>query len=178
MSQVKFGRYAAGLACVLVFGLGGELAEAVKMKDDPNGFNGYVWEAALSKYPAMKLLKDLGSTDFVAKAGVYEIPGETVTLAGVTLTDVRYRFLDEQLESILLHFEGIENRDKLMQWLEEQYGKIPVHERRKATTMQWFGDATTATLKYEPSTKKGNLIFMSQVLNHRFNEFHQATQGD
>jgi hypothetical protein len=148
------------------------------MKDDPKGFNGYTWGSPLSKYPAMKLIKDLGGTDFVAKTGVFKIPGESLTISGVAFTEIWYRFLDEQLESVQLHFEGVENRDKLMHWLEEQYGRIPVNERRKASSIQWFGEATTATLKYEPSTKKGDLIFMSQVLNHRFNEFHQGTQGD
>lgn len=173
--------YAAGLCLVgvLVLGLGVELAWAVKMKgEDPKGFNGYLWGAALSGYPAMKLLKDLGGTDFVEKAAVYEIPGEVFAMTGVNFTNIWYRFLDEQLESIQLHYEGVENRDKLMKWLEEQYGKIPVNERRKAPTIQWFGDGTTVTLKYESSTKQGTLYFMSQVLNHRFNEFHQGTQGD
>lgn len=167
------------LVGMVVLGLGVERAWAIKMKgEDPKGFNGYLWGAALSKYPSMKLLKDLGGTDFVAKAGVYEIPGEVFAITGVNFTNIWYRFLDEQLESIQLHYEGAENRDKLMQWLEEQYGNVPVYERRKASSMQWFGDATTVSLKYNPSTKKGDLIFMSQVLNHRFNEFHQGTQGD
>ena len=171
-------RFGAVLACVLVLGLAMDVAEAVKMKDDPNGFNGHTWGATLATYSSMKLLKDLGNTDFVEKAGLYEIPGEIVTLTGVTFTKIQYRFIDEQLESIELKYEGPENREKLVRWLEDQYGKIPIHERRKASTVQWFGDKTTVSLSFDAVTKGGTLFSVSQVLNHRFNEFHQATQGD
>jgi len=173
-----FVRFGVVFACLCALGLASEPAQAAKMQDDPKGFNGYSWGDALANYPFMRLLTDLGSTDFVSKAGVYENPGEALTFGGVTFAQIQYRFLDEQLESIQLKYEGADNRDKLMRWLEDQFGKIPIHERRKASSMQWFGDTTTVSLSFEPSTKKGSLWFMSQALNHRFNEFHQATQGD
>lgn len=164
--------------CVLAGGLPIEPTEAAKLKDEPNGFNGYILGAALSDYPSLKLVKDLGSTDFVQQVGIYVNPDEALRFNAIPLTQIRYRFVDGQLESIAVHYEGRENRDKLMRWVEEQYGKLSSHERRMVSNVQWFGDKTTITLNYNPNTKIGTLWFISQVLSHRLNEFHQATQGD
>jgi len=166
------------LLCVLAGALPIEPAWGAKIKDDPNGFNGNTWGADLAAYPSMKLVKDLGSTDFVEEAGVYMNSGESLTLNEVSFTEIRYRFIDKQLESIELKYEGRENRDKLMRWIEEQFGKLSSHERKMVMNVQWFGEKTTITLSYNPNTKLGSLWFISQVLNHRFNEFLPTTQGD
>ena len=153
-------------------------AEAATIPDDPGGFNGHAWGTPLAKFPAFKLLKDLGSTDFVKDVGVYENPGETLTLNEVSLATINYRFVENQLESVLLRYTGRENRDKLMRWLEERYGKLTSHERKMVNAVVWYGDKTTINLKYDVVTQQGTLYFLSQALNHKFNEFHQATQGD
>jgi hypothetical protein len=152
--------------------------EAARIKEDPNGFNEHRWGAPLAQYPGLKLLNDLGSTDFVAKAGVYESPGEALNVNGVPIKAVRYRFIDEQLESVHLRYAGRENRERLMHWLEERFGKLSPSERKMVTSVQWFGDKTTVTLTFNPRTEEGGLWFTSQALNHRFNEFHQGSQGD
>ena len=153
-------------------------AEAARIKEDPDGFNGHRWGAALAEYPAFKLLQDLGSTDFAANAGVYESPGEALTLNDVPIKAVRYRFINEQMESIHLRYEGRDNRERLMAWLEHRYGKLSISERKMVNSVQWFGDKTTVTLTYNPRTHEGGLWFTSQVLNHLFNDIHQGSQGD
>jgi hypothetical protein len=163
---------------ILVVGLSVTPVEAAKITDDPGGFNGRAWGTPLAKFPAFKLVKDLGSTDFVKDVGVYENPGETLTLNEVSLDTIRYRFVENQLESVSLRYAGRENRDKLMRWLEERYGQLTSHERKMINAILWYGDKTTINLKYDPVTQQGTLYFLSQVLNHKFNEFHQATQGD
>lgn len=163
---------------VLAFGLPALTAGAAPIKDDPGGFNGYTWGTPLAKFPAFKLVRDLGSTDFVNDVGVYENPGETLALNEVPLSEIRYRFVENQLESIVLVYTGRENRDKLMRWLEERYGKVSLHERKMVNAVQWFGVETTVSLSYDYASQRGKLYFVSQTLNNRFNEFHQATQGD
>jgi hypothetical protein len=153
-------------------------AEAASIKDDPNGFNGYVWGTPLSRYPSLTLLRDMGSTDFVANVGLYKKPGEVLTLNNVPLSEIHYRFVDQQLESIELRYKGRENRDKLMRWVEERYGNVSLHERKMVNSVQWFGDQTTVTLSYDAVQQQGTLWFISRILNNIYNEFHQATQGD
>lgn len=163
---------------LLSLGLSAVPAGAAKITDDPGGFNGYTWGTPLAKFPAFTLIKDLGSTDFVKDIGLYENPGETLTLNAVPLTTIRYRFVENELESIELRYTGRENRDNLMRWLEERYGKLTSHERKMINAILWYGDKTTINLKYDAVTQQGTLFFLSRELTHRLNEFHQATQGD
>ena len=163
---------------LLAIGLSVVPVGAAKIPDDPNGFNGYIWGTPLAKFPAFKLIKNLGSTDFVKDIGVYENPGETLTLNEVSLATIRYRFVENQLESISLRYTGRENRDKLVRWLEEHCGKLTSHERKMINAILWSGDKTTINLKYDVVTQQGTLYFFSQALSHRFNEAHQASQGD
>ena len=163
---------------VVAVGLSAASVEAARIPDDPGGFNGYTWGTPLAKFPGFKLVKDLGSTDFVKDVGVYENPGETLTLDEVPLTKIQYRFVENELESIELRYTGRENRDKLMRWLEQHIGKLSPHERKMINAILWYGDKTTINLKYDAVTQQGTLYFLSQALNHKLNEFHQATQGD
>lgn len=163
---------------ILACGLSAASAEAATIPEDPGGFNGYTWGTPLAKFPAFKLVRDLGSTDFVKDVGVYENPGETLALNEVPLSEIRYRFVENELESIELRYTGRESRDKLMRWLEERFGKVSLHERKMVNAVLWYGDETVINLKYDVATKQGTLYFLSQALNHKFNEFHQATQGD
>jgi hypothetical protein len=166
------------VALILVMGASVVPVGAAKIQDDPGGFNGYTWGTPLTKFPGFKLIKDLGSTDFVKDVGLYENPGETLTLNEAPLATIRYRFVENQLESIELRYTGRENRDRLARWLEEQYGKLTSHERKMVNAVLWYGDQTAINLKYDVVTKQGTLYFLSQALSNRFNEVHQATQGD
>jgi len=163
---------------LLAVGLSAVPVGAAKIQDDPGGFNGYTWGTPLAKFPAFKLLKNLGSTDFVKDIGVYENPGEKLTLNEVPLVTINYRFVENQLESISLRYTGRANRDKLVRWLEEHYGKLTSHERKMVNAILWYGDKTTINLKYDVVTQQGTLYFLSQALSHRFNEAHQGSQGD
>ena len=88
-------------------------AEAGRIPDDPIVFNGYSLEAPLSSYPSLKLI-EAWNADFVREVGLYEKPRETLSLNGVSFTKIRYRFADQQLESIQLTYAGRDNRDKLL----------------------------------------------------------------
>lgn len=98
---------------------------------------------------------------------MYERPGEVVTLNGVALNPVRYRFVNGQLESIVLSYEGRENRDKLLQWVEERYGKLSPPERRMLSQVEWHGDRTLVTLSFNLSSKAGTLSFSSTSMRRQ-----------
>ena len=153
-------------------------AQAAKLKDDPNGFNGHTWGKSQREYPALKLVSDLGSTDFGTKVVMYEQPGESLTLNGVTLSRITYRFLDDQLESIHVSYQGRQNRDKLMRWIEERHGALSPSERKMITSVRWIGDKTTVDLSYNHATDHGTLLFISRALGQRFNDIDHTSQGD
>lgn len=156
----------------------GLAAEAARIKDEPDGINGHKCGAPLAQYQSFKLVEDLGETDVAGSVKVYENPGEAPTLDQVPFIKIRYRFVGDQLESVLYIFEGKENRDRLLRWIEGRYGPAPAAERSVLTSVQWFGDQTTISLSFDIRTKRGNLWFTCQALNHLLNELHQGTSFD
>jgi hypothetical protein len=162
--------FAKGLLALSVLPsiLSSDLAHAVRITNEPNGFNEYTWGSPLTSFPDLQRERELGKGEGGERIVVYERPGEVVTLNGVSLSGIRYRFVDGQLESIVLSFEGRESREKLMQWVEEHYGKLTPPERRQQFAQaEWLGEKTEVTLSYNHSKKEGMLIFISPVLRYR-----------
>jgi hypothetical protein len=144
--------------CFLLAGLGGVPAGAARITNEPDGFNGYTWGSPSSQYPSLKHVTDpiLGNPlPFVV---VYENPGEVVMRNGVTFTKAVYRFSKDRLGNIQLWYEGKENREKLIRWIEEQYGKPPKAERSQKQ-IEWHGENVVITLDYDILTGKGGLWF-------------------
>lgn len=151
---------------------------AVRISNEPNGFNEYTWGSPLASFPALQQIRELGKAEGGERIGVYEKPGEIVTLNGVPLSRIRYRFVDGQLESIVLSYEGRESRDKLMQWVEEQYGKLTPPERRmQFTQVEWLGEKTEVTLSYNHSKKEGMLLFISPAIRYRLFDTNMGGGG-
>jgi len=141
---------------------------AVRITNEPNGFNEYTWGSPLASFPALQQTRELGKAESGERISVCEKPGEVLTLNGVALNRIHYRFVDGQLESIVLSYEGRESRDKLMQWVEEHYGKLTPPERRlQFTQVEWLGEKTEVTLSYYHIRKEGTLLFISPVLRYR-----------
>jgi hypothetical protein len=153
-----------GLALtLLLLGLGMELAQAAVITNEPKGFNGYTWGARISEYPSLKLMSDSAIAHPLPYVDAYEKPGETLTLNGVTLGKIQYRFYKDQLGGILLSYEGRENREKLRQWIEERYGKVPPPER-KQKSIEWHGKDTVISLGYDVTTNQGRLWLIYLLL--------------
>jgi hypothetical protein len=153
-----------GLALtLLLLGLWMELAQAAVITNEPKGFNGYNWAARISEYPSLKLMPDPAIAHPLPYVDVYEKPGETLTMNGVTLGNIQYRFYKDQLGGILLSYEGRENREKLRQWIEDRYGKVPPPER-KQKSIEWHGKDTVISLGYDVTTNQGRLWFIYLLL--------------
>lgn len=134
-------------------------AEAGRIKNEPNGFNGYTWGFSIAQYPSLQRVTDPAVADPLPFVEVYEHPGEVLTLDGVTFSKVYYRFYKGRLGNIQLTYEGRANRDKLMQWVEETYGKLPPPERKQVNLIEWHGNETVISLGYSPSSNVGRLWF-------------------
>ena len=158
--------------------LANDLAHAVRITNEPNGFNEYTWGAPLASFPALQQTRELGRAEGGERINVYEKPGEVLTLNGVTLNRIRYRFVDSQLESIALSYEGRESRDKLLQWVEEHYGKLTPPERRvQFTQVEWLGEKTEVTLSYYHTKKEGALLFISPAIRYRLFDSNMGGGG-
>jgi len=153
----------AGLVFLLLE-LSGGTAGAARITNEPNGFNGYTWGAASTQYPSLQLVTDPLIANPQPEVEVYENPGENLTLNGVTFTRVYYRFLKGQLGSIEFRYEGRENREKLRQWIEDHYGKVPPPER-KQKHIEWHGENTVISLGYDLTSNLGRLWFIYLALS-------------
>jgi hypothetical protein len=148
---------------LLLLGLWMEPAHAAVITNEPAGFNGYTWGAHISEYPSLKLMPDPAIAHPLPGVDVFENPGEILTLNGVALRKIQYRFYKDQLGGMLLSYEGRENREKLRQWIEERYGKVPLPER-KQKNIEWHGKNTVISLGYDVTTKQGRLWLIYLLL--------------
>ena len=148
---------------LLLGGLALGLAAAARITNEPTGFNGYTWGASVAQLPGLTQVADPKIGNPLPHVDVYEKPGEVLTLNGVTFTRVLYRFYKHQMGGIQLAYEGRENREKLIRWIEEQYGKLPSVER-KQKQIEWHGESTVITLDYDVTTRLGGLWFTYLVL--------------
>ena len=150
---------------------------AVALSGDPhageldggrNGFNGYQLETPVTNYGPLTQVGRF-STEFVRDVTVYEDPGEVLILDAVPLKKVRYRFADGLLESVQLTYEGRENRDRLLSWVEAHYGKLPGNERRIIAQVVWHGEKMMIMLNYNRTQNEGALWFISPSLHQEIN---------
>ena len=161
----KVWRWRAVLALGLLLWAGRlELALAGKITNEPQGFNGYTWGAPPAEYPSLKLVPDPAVANPLPGVTVFENPGEALTVNGVTFIKVYYRFYKDRLGNIQLWYEGRENREKLLKWVEDNYGKLPIVER-KQKQIEWHGQNIVITLGYDVTNNKGGLWFTYLTLS-------------
>jgi hypothetical protein len=142
--------------------------EAKQPDSDHYAFNGYSLETPVSNYAGLTQVEHY-STEFVRDVTTYEKAGEVLTLDVVPISRMRYRFADGLLESIQLTYEGRENRDKLLHWVETQYGKLAARERRIIAQAIWHGERMIIILSYNRAYDHGTLWFISPGLHKEIN---------
>jgi len=158
----KIGPVKSALTLLLLV-LWTEPALAAVITNEPAEFNGYTWGARSAEYPSLKLMPDPAIAHPLPDVDVYENPGEVLTLNGVTFGKIQYRFYKDRLGGIQLTFEGREKREKLRQWIEDLYGKVPPPER-KQKSIEWHGANTVISLGYDVTTNQGRLWFIYLLL--------------
>jgi hypothetical protein len=143
-------------------------ASAVLIHDEPSGFRGNHWgDSPLSGLP-LRFVMGLGATASLKQVDLYDRSTVGITLNGVSFSRIRYRFLDNQLESVQLSYAGLANRAKLLQVMEERYGRLTPGERKLVGRAEWDGYETVVDLSYNVETGLGSLWFISTRLNRDF----------
>jgi hypothetical protein len=148
----------------LVLGLWVTPTVAARITNEPDGFGGYLWGSPSTQYPSLRQVQDANIANQLDNVEVFENPGEVLSLNGATFTKVYYRFLRGQLGSIELKYEGRANREKLREWIENSYGKLPLSEH-KQQHIEWHGDNTVISLGYDPVSNMGRLWIIYLALS-------------
>jgi len=147
------------LALSLLFATGDpEAVLAARITIEPEGFNGYTWGSPTTDYPALQPVTNPAVAQPLPFVEVFENPGEALTLNGVQVSPVYYRFYKGRLGNIQVAFEGRANREKLLKWIEANFGKLPPAEH-KQKQIEWHGNNVVITLGYDVLTGQGRLWF-------------------
>ena len=154
--------------CLLALSLVTQSAWAVMIHDESSGFRGSRWGASPEDCGVLRFVKDLGTTKFGQQVTLYDRSTVGVILNDVTFSRIRYRFLDNHLESVQLSYEGRASYGKLMELLEERYGRLTPGERKLVGRAEWDGYETVVDLSYNVETGLGSLWFLSPTLHRDF----------
>jgi hypothetical protein len=161
------------LASILLFGACFPLAPALALliQNEPSGFRGNHWGASPRDCASLTFVSGLGTTESGQQVDVYDRSTVGISLNGATLTRMRYRFLDNQLESVQLSYEGRANRDRLLQVMEDRYGRLTPGERKVVSRNEWDGFETIVVLSFNADTGMGSLWFLSTALNREYSDY-------
>ena len=155
-------------SCFLCLGLACQSAWGVLVKNEPSGFRGNRWGALPEECASLRYVKDMGTTQSGQRITIYDRSTVGIIINGASFSRIRYRFLDNQLESVQLSFEGRENRDRLVQVVEDRYGPLTPGERKYLARAEWDGYETTVDLDYNVEMGRGSLWFISTALHRDF----------
>ena len=86
--------------------------------------------------------------------------------AGINAASIRYFFWRDKLAGVVIVTEGVQDFRALKAAVEEQFGLgitgIGPYGEEINT---WHGEPTSATLSYDRTTKKGQLVLLSSMIN-------------
>lgn len=177
------------------------IEKAKESGDGPRGgvgLAGLKWGARLEDFSSMKLVENLGGTDYTTWNGIYRNGDENVTLNEVSVAPVRYRFVDKLLESVSFGYQGRADWGRLKQWVEEWYGPLdsnsnvgvwdgglkqfvrepkPEPPEMAAREDEWWGEHTVVLLAWDPKTEEGHLVIFSRALKQLFEMEDAARNG-
>lgn len=155
-------------SCVLSFSLASQPALSMLLQDEPSGFRGNYWGASPADCPSLRFVGDLGTNRYGKLVTLYDRSTVGLLINGVSFTRIRYRFIENQLESVQLSFAGRANRDRLLQVVEDRYGRPAPGERKHLGRVEWDGYETIVDLDYRVDIEQGSLWFISTGLNKEF----------
>jgi hypothetical protein len=152
-------------------------AFALLIHDEASGFRGNEWGASPKECASLTFVSGQGLTESGQQVDIYDRSPVGISLNGATPTRIRYRFLDNKLESVQVNYEGRANRDRLLQLMEDRYGRLTPGERKLVARAEWDGFETTVTLSFNPDTGLGSLWFSSTMLNREFTSYRYWSES-
>jgi len=155
--------------CFLYLELASPPAWSVLIHDEPSGFRGNHWGDSPGDCPQLRFVKGQGTTYSGKPVDLYDRSTVGIALNGVSPSRIRCRFVDNQLESVQLSYEGFANREKLLQLMEERYGRLTSGERKMTARAEWLGFESIVVLSFNHEKGLGSLWFLSTTLHREFN---------
>ena len=159
------------LAAILT--MPGPPAVAVPIENDPNGFEGIPWGAALTETEQFKKVEDTG------RLQSYELTTGTPTLGNTPVEVMRFTTFAGKFGRVLIRYQGKEAHDQILDYLQAKYGQLDRTPGQIAVgpikVYAWHGFDTEVTLRYETRIERGIIFFESRSLREKLSEGQSAT---
>lgn len=153
---------AAGFCAVM---LTSAAAFAVQMKEDPKGFEGIPWGAALSESETFGKVEDAG------RLKTYELKGGPPSFGPAKVESMRFTTIDDRFARVTVRYHGKEAHDQLLTFLQSRYGPLDRTPGQFAggavKIFAWQGEETEVSLRYETRTDRGIIFFENPSLASR-----------
>ena len=165
-------RLVAGLLILWLTGSAAPLL-AVPMKEDPNGFEGIPWGAALSESDTFGQVEDAG------RLKTYELKNGSLMLGRTKVESMKFLTIDEKFARVTVRFVGKAAHDEILAFLQARYGPLDRTPGQFSVGpvkfYAWQGFETEVTMRYETRTDNGIIFFESQTLRNKLTEGNSAT---
>jgi hypothetical protein len=140
-------------------------ASAVQMKEDPKGFEGIPWGAALSESETFGKVEDAG------RLKTYELKGGPPSFGPAKVESMKFTTVDDRFARVTVRYQGKETHDQLLSFLQARYGPLdrtPGQFTKGAVKIfAWQGLETEVSLRYETRTDRGIIFFENPALASR-----------
>jgi len=140
-------------------------ALGVQMKEDPKGFEGIPWGAALSESETFGKVEDAG------RLKTYELKDGPPSFGAAKVESMRFTTIDDRFARVTVRYQGKETHDQLLTFLQSRYGPLDRTPGQFAggpvKLFAWQGVDTVVSLRYETRTDSGIIFFENPTLAAR-----------
>lgn len=155
-------------AILVVLLLPGVPALAVPMENDPNGFEGIPWGATFTESDQFVKVEDAG------RVQTFELTSTPRTLGPATVESMKFNTIDGKFARVMVRYTGKETHDRLLQYLQQQFGPIDQTPGQMAggavRFFNWQGPDSAIILRYDLRTSQGVIFFESEAFRVKLNE--------
>jgi len=143
-------------------------ALAVPMENDPNGFEGIPWGATFTESDQFVKVEDAG------RVQTFELTSTPRTLGPATVESMKFNTIDGKFARVMVRYTGKETHDRLLQYLQQQFGPIDQTPGQMAggavRFFNWQGPDSAIILRYDLRTSQGVIFFESEAFRVKLNE--------
>ena len=143
-------------------------ALAIPMQNDPNGFEGIPWGTAFTESDQFVKVEDAG------RVQTFELKTTPPTLGPATVESMKFSTIEGKFARVMVRYTGKETHDRLLQYLQQQFGPIDQTPGQVAggavRFFNWQGPDSAIILRYDLRTSQGVIFFESEAFRVKLNE--------
>ena len=141
---------------------------AVEMVNDPQGFRGIPWGAALADSPELTLVE---STTRIKQFDLKQAPPQ---LGEIPVESLRLVSIDGKFARVKVRYQGMTTHQSVLKYLQSQFGPLDLSPGQVAKGVLqeffWFGPETAVNLSYDVRRDRGLIFIESRALAMKFAE--------